>query len=65
MSSVLFKNQTPNSMNLMQLVNELQQGNPEAIYNEMYNSNPQFKQFVDENKGLSMQDIARKYGIPL
>ncbi len=50
---------------LMQMANDIQKGNPEAIFQSMYERDPQFKQFIDENKGMSVEDIARKYGIPL
>ena len=50
---------------LMQLANQLKQSNPEALFNQMYNSNPQFKSFIDDNRDLSIQDIAQKYGIPI
>ena len=49
----------------MQMANSLKQNNPEMIYQQMYNSNPQFRQFMDENKGLSIEEIAKKYGIPI
>lgn len=65
MASSLFQKQmkTPKN-NLTQLAN-LFKGNPEFIYNQLYNSNPEFKNFIDENKGLTNEQIAQKYGIPL
>lgn len=64
MSSSLFSKQ--NKMpTLMQMATEIKNGNPEAIFQQMYERNPQFKRFIDENKGLPIEDIARKYGIPL
>lgn len=64
MSSSLFSK--PSKMpTLMQMANDIQKGNPEAIFQSMYERDPQFKQFIDENKGMSVEDIARKYGIPL
>lgn len=41
------------------------QGNPEAIYNQLYQNNPKFKQFIDENKDKSLEQIALEYNIPL
>ena len=38
-------------------------GNPQAFYNNMLNSNPQFKAFVDANKNKSPEQIAKDYGI--
>lgn len=66
MSSSIFRNPTPNKLNqLMQMAKSIQQNNPEAMFQQMYASNPQFKQFVDENRGMSLEDIARKYGMPI
>lgn len=71
MASSLFK-QNQTSMNtrrnnglgqLMQLANEIKQKGPEAIFNQMYQSNPEFKQFVDNNQGKSMEQIARENNI--
>lgn len=53
-----------NQPNLQQLLN-LINGNPEEIYKQMYENNPQFKQFVDENKDLTTEQLSQKYGIPL
>lgn len=67
MASSLFQgNQMMNTPknNLVQLANVFK-GNPEAIYNQLYQTNPQFKRFIDENQGLTNEQIAQKYGIPL
>lgn len=37
--------------------------NPQAMYKQMIESNPQFKQFVEKNKGKTPEDIAKEYGI--
>lgn len=37
--------------------------NPDAMLNDMYRSNPQFKEFVDRNRGKTVQQIAQEYGI--
>ena len=71
MASSLFKqNQTSTNTRrnnglgqLMQLANEIKQKGPEAIFNQMYQSNPEFKQFVDNNQGKSMEQIARENNI--
>lgn len=39
--------------------------NPNAAFDEMMNSNPQFAEFVKQNKGKSAEQIARDYGIDL
>lgn len=40
-------------------------GNPEALAKQMYQNNPEFKKFVDENNGLSNKELSNKYNIPL
>ena len=47
----------------MQLKQLLQGGNPNVIYQQMLNSNPQFRQFVSDNQGKSPDQIAQAYGI--
>lgn len=40
-------------------------GDPETIANQLYQTNPQFKQFVNDNKNLSLEQLAQKFNIPL
>lgn len=47
----------------MQMKQMLQGGNPEAIFRQMLQTNPQFSQFVRENAGKSPEQIAQAYGI--
>ena len=47
----------------MQLKQMLQGRNPNVIYQQMLNSNPQFRQFVSDNQGKSPDQIAQAYGI--
>lgn len=35
----------------------------DAFYKQMYESNPQFAKFVDENKGKSPEQIAKEHGL--
>lgn len=63
MSSSLFRSNPQNNVNIKNLLFSILSNNPEKLYNQMYNSNPQFKDFVDKNKGKSLQEIARDYGI--
>lgn len=39
--------------------------NPQDVYNYMLSNNPQFRQFIEENKGKSLEDIALAYDIDL
>ena len=43
----------------------LRSGNPEQIAQQMMQSNPQFRQFVEENKGKTPEQVAREHGIDL
>lgn len=56
-----------NSNNLLARVMEIKQllsGQPvEAVYNRLLQNNPQFAQFVQQNQGKSMDDLAKEYGI--
>lgn len=40
-------------------------GNPELMAQQMYQSNPEFRKFVDENKGMTNKELSEKYNIPL
>jgi signal-transduction protein with cAMP-binding, CBS, and nucleotidyltransferase domain len=37
--------------------------NPQAFYNDLMNTNPQFRNFVNANQGKSLQQIAQENGI--
>lgn len=43
----------------------LRSGNPEQIAQQMMQSNPQFRQFVEQNKGKTPEQVAREHGIDL
>ena len=47
------------------LVKMLRSGNPEQIAQQMMQSNPQFRQFVEQNKGKTPDQVAREHGIDL
>ncbi len=38
---------------------------PQKIAENMFNNIPQFKQFMIENKGLSPEQVAQKYGVDM
>ena len=48
--------------NLMKM---LQSGNPEQAFQQMMQNNPQFRQFVEANKGKTPEQVAREYGVDL
>lgn len=43
----------------------LKSGNPEQIAQQMMQNNPQFRQFVEQNKGKTPEQVAREYGVDL
>lgn len=43
----------------------LRSGNPEQIAQQMMQSNPQFRQFVETNRGKTPEQVAREHGIDL
>lgn len=46
-----------------QIMNLLQSSDPQKVFEEMLNNNPQFKKFVEENKDLTPQQMCQKYGV--
>lgn len=48
---------------VMQIFNNV--NDPETLYKQMYENNPEFKKFVEETKGMSIEDIAKKYNISI
>lgn len=58
-----------NPMNKMgqvaNLIKMLRSGNPEQIAQQMMQSNPQFRQFVEANRGKTPEQVAREHGIDL
>lgn len=37
--------------------------NPDDLYRELIQNNPQFRQFVEQNKGKTIEQIAQENGI--
>lgn len=48
--------------NLMKM---LRAGNPEQIAQQMMQNNPQFRKFVEANRGKTPEQVAREYGVDL
>lgn len=55
-------NKNPNIMNIFQM---LKNGNPEQIAMNLMHRNPQFRQFVEANKGKSPEQVAKEHGVDL
>lgn len=49
----------------MQVMKMLRSGNPEQIAQQMMQNNPQFRQFVEANKGKTPEQVAKENGIDL
>lgn len=52
-----------NTNSMPQIMNILGAKNPDELFNNMINTNPQFKRFVEENKGRTPEEIAKAYGL--
>lgn len=48
---------------IAQIKNMLEGKNPDVVFNELMKNNPQFKSFIESNRGKSPEDIARENGI--
>lgn len=51
--------------NIGQIISMLKSGNPEQIAMNLMQRNPQFKSFVEQNKGKTAEQIASENGIDL
>lgn len=58
---MLRQNNNANSMPMLKSI--IGAKNPNEMFDNMMRTNPQFAQFVEQNKGRSPQEIARAYGI--
>jgi hypothetical protein len=54
-----------NGNSIFQLIQSLKNGNPQAIFNRMIQDNPQFAQFVEQNRGKSPEQIAKDYNVDI
>lgn len=70
MNPLMMAMQSANSpMNKMRqvanLMKMLRSGNPEQIAQQMMQINPQFRQFMEANKGKTPEQVAQEHGIDL
>lgn len=62
MPSSLFGNQKGNS--ILDAVNQLKSmGNPNAMYSQMYQNDPQFRQFADSMRGKTPEQAFQENGL--
>lgn len=50
---------------LAHIMQMLRSGNPEQIAKSLMQQNPQFRAFVEANKGKSPEQVAREHGVDL
>lgn len=63
MPNPLFNNQSEsNNQSIFGLINQLKNGNTEQIFNQMYQSNPQFRDFANSMKGKSIEQAFQEKG---
>ena len=64
MGNILFQNNKPqNNTPLVQLAQLRQQGPSNVLFNQMYQSNPQFKQFADSMRGKTPEQAFNENGL--
>ena len=62
----LTSRQNSNSMmDTINMVSKAANGNPNALFDRMMQSNPQFKSFVEQNQGKTPEQIAKENGIDI
>lgn len=50
---------------IFSLINSLKSGNPNIIFNQMMNNNPNFRSFIERNRGKSPDQVAKENGIDI
>ena len=66
MPSSLFPQQPQSNNNVLNLVDSvciMAGGDPQALFERMVRTNPQFATFVEQNRGKAPDQIARENGI--
>lgn len=64
MGNILFQNNPKNNNTpLVQLQQIRQQGPSNVLFNQMYQSNPQFKQFADSMRGKTPEQAFQENGL--
>lgn len=63
MPNPLFQNDPkPGSTGIFGLINQLRGGNPKQMFDQMYQSNPQFRDFANSMKGKTPEQAFRENG---
>ena len=53
----------PNNPAISALLNLKNMGSSDFVFNQMYNTNPAFKQFADQMKGVSPEQAFKQNGL--
>lgn len=56
-------NQGNNLINAINNIKSAAQGNPQALFNNMMQSNPQFRAFAESMKGKTPEEAFREHGL--
>lgn len=63
MASPIFGNQPqPGNQGIFGLIKQLRNGDSQAIFNQMYESNPQFRDFANSMKGKTPEEAFKEKG---
>ncbi len=63
MANMLFNRNNQNNAPLVQLQQIRQQGPSNVLFNQMYQNNPQFKQFADSMRGKTPEQAFQENGL--
>ena len=63
MSNPLFDNQSqPGNQGIFGLIKQLKSGNAQQFFNQMYQSNPEFRDFANSMKGKTPEQAFKEKG---
>lgn len=54
-----------NNMDAFKVVQMLKNRNPQEVFNQMMQSNQAFRNFYEQNKGKSPEQVAKEHGVDL
>ena len=64
MPNPLFDNQPqPGNQGIFGLIKQLKSGNPQQMFDQMYQSNPQFRDFANSMKGKTPEQAFQERGL--
>lgn len=55
----------PSAPNLENIIRMLRSGNPQQMAANLMQNNPQFRAFVESNKGKTPEQVAQEHGVNL